>query len=82
MSVSSVCSRTDHGLFFRDVISARDKLPLLNPFLFGKEETNPSRKNKSTRSIEVTEGKSSASANHVQNVSSSFNSFVAKTCSS
>ena len=28
------------GLFFRDVLSAEDNLLLLNPFLFGREETN------------------------------------------
>ena len=31
------------GLFFRDVLSAEDHLPLLNPFLLGREETNLSK---------------------------------------
>ena len=34
------------GCFFRDVPSAKDNLPPLNPFLFGRDETNLSQRQK------------------------------------
>ena len=36
------------GKFFKDVLSATDNLPILNPFIFGREETKLSRINVNT----------------------------------
>ena len=70
------------GWFFCDVISARCNLPLLNPFLFGTDKANLSKKSTSVSETYVQTNLSNTMEKTVQDMIADNNAFVAKTCSS